>query len=114
MAALDATAYDGPVLGRAWTVTGNDPRPVAELVQGILRAANITKKVRSVPAPLAKRLGAMLEYTWPGSEPPLTAFAAQQLSMAHWFDQREVQSVLQWTPLVSVEAGLLRLAASFN
>jgi hypothetical protein len=69
---------------------------------------------RSVPAPIAKRLGAILEYTWPGSEPPLTAFAAQQLSMAHWFDQREVQSVLQWTPLVSVEAGTLRLAASFN
>jgi hypothetical protein len=56
----------------------------------------------------------MLEYTWPGSEPPLTAFAAQQLSMAHWFDQREVQSVLQWQPAVSVEIGLLRLAASFN
>ncbi len=114
VAALDATAYDGPALGRAWTVTGNDPRPVAELVQGILRAANISKKIRSVPAPIAKRLGTILEHTWPGSEPPLTAFAAQQLSMAHWFDQREVQSVLQWTPLVSVEAGLLRLAASFN
>jgi hypothetical protein len=34
--------------------------------------------------------------------------------MAHWFDQREVQNVLHWTPLVSVEAGLQRLAASFK
>jgi hypothetical protein len=79
-----------------------------------LRAAGITKKVRSIPAPIAKRLGTFLEYTWPSSEPPLTAFAAQQLSMAHWFDQREVQSVLQWQPVVSVETGLLRLAAAFN
>jgi nucleoside-diphosphate-sugar epimerase len=114
LAALDATAHDGPALGRAWTVTGNDPRSVTELVQGILRAAGITKRVRSVPAPVAKRLGTFLEHTWPGSEPPLTAFAAQQLSMAHWFDQREVQNVLHWTPLVSVEAGLQRLAASFK
>lgn len=114
VAAVDATAHDGPALGRAWTVTGNDPRPVAELVRGILRAANVSKQIRSVPAPVAKRLGTLLEHAWPGSEPPLTAFAAQQLSMAHWFDQREVHRVLQWTPLVSVEAGLSQLAASFR
>jgi len=114
VAALGATGHDSSALGRAWTVTGNDPRPVGELVQGILRAAGITKAIRSIPAPLAKGLGAILECAWPGSEPPLTAFAAQQLSMAHWFDQREVQLALQWQPIVSVETGLQRLADSFK
>jgi nucleoside-diphosphate-sugar epimerase len=114
VAGLDATASSGPAIGRAWTVTGNDPRPIVELVQGILNAAGITSAPRSISAPMAKRLGWVVEHCWWGVEPPLTTFAAEQLSLAHWFDQRAVQSALQWRPSVSVEQGFERLAASFS
>ena len=113
VAGLDATSSSGSAVGRAWTVTGNDPRPIAELVQGILSAAGMTSKPRSISAPMAKRLGWVVEHCWLGAEPPLTKFAAEQLSLAHWFDQRATQAALKWHPTVGVEQGLQRLAKSF-
>jgi nucleoside-diphosphate-sugar epimerase len=107
---LDRTADSAEALGRAWVVTGNDPRPLAELVEGILGAAGLDRRARSVPAPLAALIGRVLDRWWPGDEPPLTHFAARQLSVAHWFDQSETQRVLRWSPRVDVDEGLARLA----
>lgn len=111
VAGLDRTADSTEALGRAWVVTGNDPRPLAELVQGILSAAGLDPSVRSVPAPLAALVGRALDRWWTGDEPPLTHFAARQLSVAHWFDQSDTQRVLRWTPRVGIDEGLDRLAA---
>jgi nucleoside-diphosphate-sugar epimerase len=110
VAALDAAVPGHEAVGRAWVVTGGDPRPVAELVGGILAAAGQATTLRSVPAPLAALAGRLAERLWPGSEPPLTRFAARQLSLAHWFDQRETKRVLAWSPTVSIDEGLERLA----
>ena len=114
VAALDRTGDSTEALGRAWVVTGNDPRPLAELVAGILEAAGLSASERSLPAPLVGFIGRVVGRLWPTSEPPLTYFAARQLSVAHWFDQRETQRVLRWSPRVSVEEGMKRLAASFD
>ena len=94
-------------------VTGGDPRPLAELVEGILRAAGLDPAVRSVPAPLASLAGRVVGRCWPGDEPPLTHFAARQLSVAHWFDQSESRRVLRWAPTVGVDRGLDELARWF-
>ena len=51
---------------------------------------------------------------WPGDEPPLTYFAARQLSLAHWFDQSATQRVLKWTPEVGVEQGMAELSRWFT
>ncbi len=40
----------------------------------------------------------------------MTRFLAEQLSTAHWFDQRETRELLDWTPAVSIDEGLARLA----
>lgn len=114
VAALDHAQAGEAAVGRAWIVTGDDPRPLAELVGGILRAAGMDPVVPSVPAPLAAAAGWMFERWWRGSEPPLTYFSARQLSLAHWFDQREVQAALGWTPRVSVAEGLIRLTRWFK
>jgi nucleoside-diphosphate-sugar epimerase len=82
-----------------------------ELVAGILRAAGLDEAIRSVPAPVASVVGRLVGRMWPGDEPPLTHFAARQLSVAHWFDQRASQRVLRWRPEVDVDEGLGRLAA---
>ena len=44
----------------------------------------------------------------------MTRFLAEQLSTAHWFDQRETRAVLGWMPLVSLDEGFDRLAAWFD
>ena len=41
----------------------------------------------------------------------MTRFLAEQLSTAHWFDQRETQQLLQWRPAVDLATGFARLAA---
>jgi 2-alkyl-3-oxoalkanoate reductase len=41
----------------------------------------------------------------------MTRFLAEQLSTAHWFDQRRTRADLRWTPAVSLDEGLARLAA---
>ncbi|MEI6701216.1 MAG: NAD-dependent epimerase/dehydratase family protein, partial [Actinomycetota bacterium] len=111
VAALDRTGDSPQLSGKAFVVTGGEPRPVSELVHGILAAFGIERKISSLPAPLARLLGSVVERVWRGEEPPLTAFAAEQLSMAHWFDQRATESALLWEPRVSVDEGLQLLTA---
>ena len=47
-------------------------------------------------------------------EPPLTRFVAEQLGTAHWFDPEPAARDLGWTPQVSVDDGLERLAEWFS
>ena len=39
----------------------------------------------------------------------MTRFLAEQLSTAHWFDQRDTRRALAWAPTVSIDEGLRRL-----
>ena len=69
-----------------------------------------------MPAAVARAAGSVVEAVWrvrPGEdEPPMTRFLAEQLSTAHWFDQRRTRRELGWTPSVSIDEGLERLAAA--
>ena len=114
VAGLDRTGDSTEAVGRAWVVTGADPRPLAELVEGILAAAGLDPSVRSLPAPVASLLGRAVGRLWPGTEPPLTHFSARQLSVAHWFDQSETQRVLRWRPEIDVDRGLEELQRWFT
>ncbi|WP_167047381.1 NAD-dependent epimerase/dehydratase family protein [Salinibacterium sp. ZJ454] len=104
--------------GRAWVVTNGEPRTIAELFDGICRAAGVRPPRWRVPGRLARVAGAAVEAVWavrPGvDEPPMTRFLAEQLSTAHWFDQRATREALHWAPTVSLDEGLARLAASYR
>ena len=114
--------------GEALVVTNGEPRPVGELIRQIALAGGAAEPERRVPAGLARRAGALIERAWErdlfglrsrgvGSddgEPPLTEFLAEQLSTAHWFDQRRTREVLAWTPTVSIDEGLHRVAAYYR
>lgn len=113
VAGLDRTADSKEACGRPWVVTGGDPRPLAELVDGILKAAGVASTVRSLPAPLVGLLGRTMGRWWLGAEPPLTYFAARQLSVAHWFSQAATRRALRWEPRVSVDEGMRRLTTFF-
>jgi nucleoside-diphosphate-sugar epimerase len=106
------------VHGNTYVLTNGEPRPVAELLAGMCAAAGVNAPGWRVPAALARAVGSLVEAVWrvaPGSdEPPMTRFLAEQLSTAHWFDQRRTHTDLQWTPKVSLDEGFARLAASYS
>jgi len=115
VAALDHAADDG-VHGNAYVVTNGEPRPVGELLAGICRASGVPVPRLHLPAAVARAAGSVVEAVWrvrPGQdEPPMTRFLAEQLSTAHWFDQRRTRRDLRWTPTVTIDEGLARLAAA--
>ncbi|SKC81441.1 NAD-dependent epimerase/dehydratase family protein [Krasilnikoviella flava] len=118
LAALDRLD-DAPdvVGGRAYVLTNGEPRTVADLLSGMCRAAGVRAPAWRVPAGLARSAGGLVETLWrvrPGAdEPPMTRFLAEQLSTAHWFDQRATRRDLGWLPAVSVDEGMARLAAHY-
>lgn len=106
------------VHGNSYVLTNGEPRPVAELIAGMCAAAGVAAPAWSVPAGVARAAGSLVEAVWrvkPGvDEPPMTRFLAEQLSTAHWFDQRRTRDDLRWTPEVSLDEGFRRLAASYG
>ena len=106
------------VHGRALVVSNGEPRPVGELLAGICAAGGVPVPSWSVPGGLARAAGGAVEklWTWAGrkEEPPRTRFLAEQLSTAHWVDQRETRQLLDWAPAVSIDEGLARLAEHYG
>ncbi|MCP3994797.1 MAG: NAD-dependent epimerase/dehydratase family protein [bacterium] len=115
IAALDRAPEIG---GRAFVVSNGQPRPVAEMVARIVRAAGLEPPRLKVPYRLAKAGGIAVEKLWDRSDrdddPPITAFLAEQLATAHWFDQRETREALDWEPLVSLDEGFALLREWFT
>ena len=105
--------------GQALVVTNGEPRPIAELLTAICRAAGAPEPTRHMPARLAHLAGTVVESLWtltsglrpgrPDDDPPLTRFLVEQMSTAHWFDQRHARQVLQWRPRVSLDEGFAEL-----
>ena len=116
VAALEHLTPDAPCAGQAYFVSNDEPLPMRDIVLGILRAGGIDATVVPVPTSIAYGAGAILEAVFRLAkierEPPLTRFVASQLATAHWFDISAVKRDLEWTPAVSIDDGLARLAES--
>jgi len=117
VAALVRALECAPVAhGEALVVSNGEPRTVAELLAGICAAAGVPGPRRHVPRSLAWTAGALAEAVWSTfrveGDPPMTRFLANQLSTAHWFDQRRTREVLGWEPAISLDEGLQRLAGA--
>ena len=117
--ALVAAVDKAPELGgRALVVSNGEPRTVHELFARITRAADVAWEPRSVPTRVAIAGGTVVEQIWNRTsrtdEPPMTAFSAEQLSTAHWFEQSETRAALDWTPAVTLAEGFKLLASSLS
>lgn len=117
--AADALSSAGSAAaGRAYFVSNGEPRPVADLVNGILAAAGLPPERRTVPLPVAVAAGAVAQAVWRvlgrDDDPPMTPFLARQLATAHWFDLTAVRRDLGYAPRVGIDEGLTRLAAALS
>ncbi|MGY1846394.1 NAD-dependent epimerase/dehydratase family protein [Blastococcus sp. SYSU DS1021] len=108
----------GPVHGEALVVSNGEPRTVAEILRRLCSAAGVPGPRGRVPAHAAWLAGAVVERTWSAlgrrSTPPLTRFLTEQLTTAHWFDQRRTRTALGWRPEVGLDEGFARLAAWYG
>ncbi|KAA9395714.1 NAD-dependent epimerase/dehydratase family protein [Kocuria coralli] len=104
--------------GEAFVVTNGQPRPVGEIIALMCKAGSVAPPTRKVPSGVAKLAGRAIEKVWavkPGKdEPPMTEFLAEQLSTAHWFDQKRTHEVLGWKPAVTIEEGMDRLKSYYT
>ena len=97
------------VHGEALVLTNGQPRPIGEMIRRIAVAGGAQEPTLNLPSGLAKAAGSLIETFWDaekrGDEPPITRFLAEQMSTAHWFDQRRTQEVLGWRPRISLAEG---------
>jgi 2-alkyl-3-oxoalkanoate reductase len=115
--ALELLTPAATCAGKAYVIANNEPRPIRELVEGIVTAAGLPFNPRNIPRSVALRAGTVVEHMWKqtrrSGEPPLTRFLAEQLSTAHWFDPRPARDDLGYVPTITIDEGLRRLRASF-
>jgi nucleoside-diphosphate-sugar epimerase len=111
-------APGSPLAGRPYFITNGEPRPLAWLLNAILRAHALPPVRRRVPAAVAYGAGWLLERLHRtldlDGEPLLTRFLAKELSTAHWFDISAARTDFGYEPAVTVDEGLERLRASVS
>ncbi len=104
--------------GKPYFVSDDAPIGVWTMANRMLACAGQGPVGRPIPAGLAYAVGAMMEGTsWlfgVEKEPLITRFGASELSYAQWFDISAAKRDLGYTPKVTIEEGLKRLAASLK
>ncbi len=108
--AMEKLSPGSNISGKKYFITNGEPMPTADILNAMLKEANLPKLTKSVPQWAAYTTGAMLEflYTIAGrkDEPIITRFVAKELACSHWFDISAAQKDLGYEPLVSMDNGL--------
>ncbi|NMO93025.1 NAD-dependent epimerase/dehydratase family protein [Actinomycetospora sp. TBRC 11914] len=122
--AADRLAPGAACAGRPYFITSGDPRPVRELVNGIVVAGGLEPVRGTVPVGVAVAAGAAVESVWrvldrvpflgDVGDPPMTRFLARQLATAHWFDISAARRDLGYEPRVSLDEGFARLSGALR
>lgn len=112
--AADKLGPGAACAGKAYFISNGEPATMDEIVNGILAAAGLPPVTKKISPHAAYAAGTLMEGWYGifkrGEEPPLTRFIAKQLATAHWFDLSAARRDLGYTPEVSIQEGLRRLA----
>ena len=111
--AADRLKENPELSGKVYFISQDDPVPLWDLVDDILKAAGLPPVKRAIPRKMAWLVGALLEFVYTmfriRGEPQMTRFLADELATAHWFDIRAAKKDLGYAPTVSIKEGLRRL-----
>lgn len=112
--ALDKLAEPDPVGGRAYFLSQGEPVNCWSWIDEVLGLAGLPPVARSVPYPLARFAGGVLESIWRvtgrSDEPTMTRFLAAQLAKDHYFNLGRARADLDYEPKISTFDGMRRLA----
>ncbi len=104
--------------GKAYFISNGEPKPVADVINSLLRAAGAPMVSKLIPFRAAWWLGAACERAWTwlplSGEPPMTRFLAEQLATPHWYDMSPARADFGYQPKVSFIEGLKRLGESLR
>lgn len=96
--------------GQAYFVTDDSPTTVREFLTALLETQGIKPTKTSIPSPVARMLGIILEAIWKTlrlkSEPPLTYFAAAMASSDCTIRIDKAREELGYAPIITIEQGL--------
>jgi nucleoside-diphosphate-sugar epimerase len=116
--AAEALLENPSASGRAYFISNGEPRPLWELVDGIIGAAGLPPVERGISRRSARTIGGALEFVYTAlrikAEPRMTRFLADELATSHWYDLSAARRELGYQPGVSIDDGLRRLAAWFR
>jgi nucleoside-diphosphate-sugar epimerase len=102
--------------GRAYFISNGEPKPMRELVNGLLQAAGAPLVDKTIPFGVAYAVGVVCEGLWHAlplkGEPPMTRFLAEQLATTHWYSMEPARRDFGYVPKVTVADGLERLRAT--
>lgn len=114
--AFDHLAPGRACAGRAYFISNGEPRPLREIVNGLLAAAGAPTVDKSLPFGVAYAAGVVCEGLWTllplKGEPPMTRFLAEQLATTHWYSMEPAARDFGYVPRVSIDEGFTRLKAA--
>jgi nucleoside-diphosphate-sugar epimerase len=114
--ACHALGHNHSAGGRAYFISQGQPVNCWEWINQILAVAGLPPVRRAISYRTAWSIGTALEgIHWlcrSSREPRMTRFLAAQLATSHYFDTSAARRELAFTPTVSMDEGMQRLASS--
>jgi nucleoside-diphosphate-sugar epimerase len=111
--ALDHIAPGAACAGKAYFISQDQPIALDEMVNRLLRSCGQPPVTKRISPAVAKIAGKVFEAVWRATgkqdDPPMTAFLAEQLSTAHWFNIGAAKRDLGYQPRISITEGMVRL-----
>jgi len=117
--ALDSLQTSPQIVGgKTYFISNDEPMSQRQIIGGLLKAAGKDTQIQPVSPGLTIAAGTVLEITWKflklKSEPPITRWAAEHLSTAHWYDISAAKRDLGYKANVSISEGMKILTAYLN
>lgn len=115
---MDALASEKPVAGKAYFISQGEPINCWEWIDRILVMVGFPPVQKRISYRTAYWIGFAYEMIYRlfriRGEPPLTRFLTTQLAQSYWFDLSAARRDFGYSPNVSTEEGIRRLAVDLK